>query len=45
MSRSPWILQKPSRAFPAGNETLYSSALGWRMINPKMPAAVDDLAR
>jgi acetyl-CoA acetyltransferase family protein len=38
MSRSPWILQKPSRAFPATNETLYSSALGWRMINPKMPA-------
>ncbi len=38
MSRSPWILQKPTRAFPAGNETLYSSALGWRMINPKMPA-------
>jgi acetyl-CoA acetyltransferase family protein len=37
MSRSPWILQKPSRAFPAGNETLYSSALGWRIINPKMP--------
>ena len=37
MSRSPWILQKPSRAFPAGNETLFSSALGWRMINPKMP--------
>jgi acetyl-CoA acetyltransferase family protein len=38
MSRSPWILQKPSRAFPAGNETLYSSALGWRMVNPKMPS-------
>jgi acetyl-CoA acetyltransferase family protein len=38
MSRSPWILQKPSRAFPAGNETLYSSALGWRMINPLMPS-------
>jgi acetyl-CoA acetyltransferase family protein len=38
MSRSPWILQKPSRAFPPGNETLYSSALGWRMINPKMPS-------
>ena len=38
MSRSPWILQKPSRAFPAGNETLHSSALGWRMVNPKMPA-------
>jgi acetyl-CoA acetyltransferase family protein len=38
MSRSPWILQKPSRAFPAANETLHSSALGWRMVNPKMPA-------
>jgi acetyl-CoA acetyltransferase family protein len=37
MSRSPWILQKPARAFPAANETLYSSALGWRMVNPKMP--------
>ncbi len=38
MSRSPWILQKPSRAFPTANETLYSSALGWRMVNPRMPA-------
>ena len=38
MSRSPWILQKPARAFPAGNETLYSSVLGWRMVNPKMPS-------
>ena len=39
MSRSPWILQKPAKGFPATNETLYSSALGWRMINPKMPPA------
>jgi acetyl-CoA acyltransferase len=38
MSRSPWILEKPARAFPAGNETLYSSTLGWRMVNPKMPS-------
>jgi acetyl-CoA acyltransferase len=37
MSRSPWIMAKPARAFPAGNETLYSSALGWRMVNPRMP--------
>jgi acetyl-CoA acetyltransferase family protein len=37
MSRSPWIMQKPARAFPAGNETLHSSALGWRMVNPRMP--------
>ncbi len=38
MSRAPWIMPKPSRAFPANNETLYSSALGWRMVNPRMPA-------
>lgn len=38
MSRSPWVMQKPSRAFPPANETLYSSALGWRMVNPKMPS-------
>ena len=39
MSRSPWILQKPAKGFPATNETLYSSALGWRMVNAKMPPA------
>jgi acetyl-CoA acetyltransferase family protein len=37
MSRAPWVLLKPSRAYPAGHETLHSSTLGWRMVNPKMP--------
>jgi acetyl-CoA acetyltransferase family protein len=37
MSRAPWVLLKPVRGFPAGHETLYSSTLGWRMINPNMP--------
>jgi acetyl-CoA acetyltransferase family protein len=37
MSRAPWVLLKPSRAYPAGHETLHSSTLGWRMINPRMP--------
>lgn len=37
MSRSPWIMPKPTRAYPPNNETVYSSALGWRMINPNMP--------
>jgi acetyl-CoA acetyltransferase family protein len=36
MSRAPWVLLKPSRPFPAGHETLYSSTLGWRMVNPRM---------
>lgn len=36
MSRAPWVLQKPSKAFPANNEVLHSTTLGWRMVNPKM---------
>jgi acetyl-CoA acetyltransferase family protein len=37
MSRAPWVLPKPSRGFPRGDETLYSTTLGWRMVNPDMP--------
>jgi acetyl-CoA acetyltransferase family protein len=37
MSRAPWILLKPERAFPRGQEQLHSSTLGWRMVNPNMP--------
>ena len=37
MSRAPWVLPKPDRAFARGNETAYSTTLGWRMVNPRMP--------
>jgi acetyl-CoA acetyltransferase family protein len=37
MSRAPWVLLKPERGFPAGNSELYSTTLGWRMVNPDMP--------
>ena len=37
MTRAPWVLPKPSRAFPAGDVTAASTALGWRLMNPKMP--------
>jgi acetyl-CoA acyltransferase len=37
MSRAPWVLLKPGKGFPAGPETLYSTTLGWRMVNPEMP--------
>jgi acetyl-CoA acetyltransferase family protein len=37
MSRAPWVLPKPDRAFPSGNQELYSTALGWRMVNDRMP--------
>jgi acetyl-CoA acyltransferase len=38
MTRAPWVLPKPAKAFPAGNETLVSTTLGWRLVNPRMPA-------
>jgi acetyl-CoA acyltransferase len=38
MTRAPWVLPKPARAFPAGNETLVSTTLGWRLVNERMPA-------
>src|SRR4051794_3916012 len=37
MSRAPWVLLKPGRAYPRGHETLHSTTLGWRMVNPEMP--------
>ena len=38
MTRAPWVLPKPSRAFPAGNVTGVSTTLGWRLVNDRMPA-------
>jgi acetyl-CoA acetyltransferase family protein len=39
MSRAPWVLLKPEKPFPSGHETLHSTTLGWRMVNPEMPGA------
>jgi len=36
MSRAPWAVPKPQRAFPTGNTTMYDTTLGWRFVNPKM---------
>ncbi|MGH1564505.1 thiolase family protein [Mumia sp. DW29H23] len=37
MSRAPWVMPKPARAFPAGNVEAVSTTLGWRLVNPRMP--------
>jgi acetyl-CoA acetyltransferase family protein len=37
MTRAPWVLPKSNRPFPPGNAELYSTTLGWRMVNPEMP--------
>src|SRR5918998_3655435 len=36
MSRAPWVVPKPERAFPTGNATMFDTTLGWRMVNPRM---------
>ncbi|MFI9604217.1 thiolase family protein [Streptomyces sp. NPDC052043] len=38
MTRAPWVLPKPEKAFPAANATAFSTTLGWRLVNPRMPA-------
>ncbi|MER5842883.1 thiolase family protein [Streptomyces prasinus] len=37
MTRAPWVLPKPSRAFPAADATAVSTTLGWRLVNRRMP--------
>ncbi|MCX4791204.1 thiolase family protein [Streptomyces sp. NBC_01221] len=36
MTRAPYVLPKSDRAFPAGHTEMFSTTLGWRMVNPKM---------
>jgi acetyl-CoA acyltransferase len=36
MTRAPYVLPKWDRAFPAGHAELYSTTLGWRMVNPRL---------
>jgi acetyl-CoA acetyltransferase family protein len=37
MSRAPWVVLKPDKPYPRAHETLHSTTLGWRMVNPRMP--------
>jgi acetyl-CoA acetyltransferase family protein len=39
MSRAPWVMMKPEVGYARGHETLHSTTLGWRMVNPRMPEA------
>ncbi|MER7797219.1 thiolase family protein [Microbacterium sp. NPDC096154] len=39
MSRAPYIVEKSPKPFPAvGNQTLWNTAIGWRMTNKALPA-------
>jgi acetyl-CoA C-acetyltransferase len=36
MSRSPWVMAKPQAGLPRGPQTVEDTALGWRLVNPRM---------
>ncbi|OCG73284.1 thiolase family protein [Microbacterium sediminis] len=38
MSRAPWVMEKSAKPFAAvGNQTLWNTAIGWRMVNRALP--------
>ncbi|GAA1245730.1 acetyl-CoA acyltransferase [Microbacterium phyllosphaerae] len=38
MSRAPWVVEKSPKPYAAvGNQTLWNTAIGWRMVNPRLP--------
>lgn len=37
MSRAPWVVAKPDRPYERGHQTMHSTTLGWRMVNPRHP--------
>ncbi len=36
MTRAPWVMAKPDAGHPRGPQTVYDTALGWRLVNPRM---------
>lgn len=43
MSRGPYVMPKPDKAFPFGSLPTYDTSLGWRFPNPKIEARVRPL--
>ena len=37
MSRAPWVILKPEKPYARTDQTLVSTTLGWRLVNPSMP--------
>jgi 3-oxoadipyl-CoA thiolase len=36
MTRAPFVMPKTDSPFPRGNQTVYDSTLGWRMVNEQL---------
>ena len=39
MTRAPFVMAKPSAAFPRGEQTVHDTTLGWRFTNPRLADA------
>ncbi|VXC06349.1 thiolase family protein [Pseudoclavibacter sp. 8L] len=37
MTRAPFVVEKAPRPFSMANQTLWNTAIGWRMVNPRLP--------
>ena len=37
MSRAPWVVTKPERAYERGHQQMHSTTLGWRLVNRRHP--------
>ncbi|HEY9478565.1 MAG TPA: acetyl-CoA C-acyltransferase [Gemmatimonadaceae bacterium] len=38
MSRAPWVTLKPEEAFPRAAPAIADTTVGWRFVNPQLPA-------
>lgn len=38
MTRAPFVMAKPSQAFPRGSMEMFDTTIGWRFVNPKLEA-------
>src|SRR5437763_6251650 len=36
MTRAPWVMAKPESGYQRGPQTVHDTALGWRLVNPRM---------
>src|SRR6476659_3465270 len=36
MTRAPFVMAKPSEAWPRGEQTMYDTTIGWRFTNPRL---------
>jgi 3-oxoadipyl-CoA thiolase len=36
MTRAPFVMGKPTEAFPRGEQTMFDTTIGWRFTNPRL---------